>query len=198
MEDFIYIILAVVWLAISILGNKKRKAQQAQQQQQQPKTESTSQDSRQEPYVEKQPSQPSEFEVLLDDFFGEGQPTKKPEPIELKEEKEKEKHVFSDEYTFQGRKPEGYSVKEEMSASEIEKFEGSEAIDDDFEFSAEGSLETIEDLIKAYDNQNRLIQEQDSQIDVVDLDMDELEQSDLEFDGRKAIIYSEIINRKYT
>jgi hypothetical protein len=197
MEDYVYIILAVVWLLISILGNKKRKAQQ--QQQQQPKQEQKSFDEqRPQPVSKPQPIEPSEFEVLLDDFFGDGTKSKKPEPKPEPEAEKEEKHVFSDEYTFQGRKGEEYNVKEEIPSSELEKYEGKLAIDDDYEFSAEASLESIEDYIKSYDDQDRIAEERDSQLVVVDLDEEYGISSDLEFDGRKAIIYSEIINRRYT
>jgi hypothetical protein len=195
MEDFVYIILAVVWLLISILGNKKRKAQQ-QQQQQAKQDQKSGDEQRPQPVSKPQPIEPSEFEVLLDDFFGDGTKSKKSMQEDIPVEDEK--HVFSDEYTFQGRRAEEYNVKEKIPSSELEKFEGKQAIDDDYEFSAEGSLETIEDYIKSYDDQDRIAEEKDSQLVVVDLDEEYGINPDLEFDGRKAIIYSEIINRRYT
>ncbi len=187
MEDFVYIILAVVWLVISILGNKKRKAQQAQN-----TPPAKEQEVQHEPVPEPQPQEPSDFEVLLDDFFGD-EPKKTPKRVPT----EKEENVFSsDKYPHEERKYQNYPTKEAIPDDELEKYEGADAIDDDYEFSAEGELETIENLIKSYDEKERQLEEE--KIVVVDVEDEDSQLYEWEFNGRDAIVYSEIINRRYS
>jgi hypothetical protein len=196
MEDFIYIILAVVWLVISVLGNKKKKAQQQQQQQQPPQPYEQAPQPSRSPENQPQP-EPSEFEVLLDDFFGQKTTTverRQPEPVI-----EKDKHVFSDEYTFEGATSlEDDPFQHQMQEYDFNKYDGKGTVESDYEFAAEGHIETIDELIKSYGEQERIAEEKDSQLVVVDLDEQEETIKEWEFDARKAIIYSEIINRKYT
>jgi hypothetical protein len=206
MEDFLYIFLAVIWLVISILGSKKKK--QAQQQKKQERQEREQRQERQEtmPPVreethEYQPAQPvseqkepkRDFEDLLEEFFGgESQPKEKqPKPQEAPTP------AYSQERTYQdNRKPER-RFNEDILSEKVEDFEGAEAITDDYEFSAEGKVETIEDLIKTYEDEYRKTEEKDMELVVVDLEEEDSPKEDFEFDGRKAIIYSEIIKRKY-
>jgi hypothetical protein len=192
MEDFVYVILAILWLVISIVGNKRKKAQQQQQQQQQAKPTPARQETRQEQDYETTLPKTSEFEVLLDQFFGED--TTKPMKTETLDAPEID---YSPEYTYQESENEPFTY-DEIPETEPHKFGGMAAIEDNYEFSAEGNVETIEDLIKSYNDQQRQAEEKDAEIVVVDLDEEEVGEKDWEFDGRKAIIYSEIINRRYT
>jgi hypothetical protein len=187
MEDYIYILLAIVWLVISILGSRKKK--QAQQQGQHPPTA--------EPRpIEADPlpkQGKNDFEELLDDFFG-SETTTKEKPVEPQATP---KPSFTQQYRTRKEEPD-HTFNENQPDPELEKFQGADAITDDYEFSAEGKVETLEDLIKSYERSEQKILEEDAKISVVDLDEEIISPKDFEFDARKAIIYSEIINRKYT
>lgn len=179
MEDFIYIILGIVWLVISILGGKKKK--QAQQ----------SQPSQPQPY--EQPRQPkqeqSEIEDMLEEFFGTGNKTQKSEPApETMYEKEQQ--------SYQQVETPAESL-ETLEDNEYKRYETKYSVGKDYEFSAEGKIETLEDLINQYKMSDQQIQEEEERLSVVDLDLEEAVRNSIDFDARKAIIYSEIINRKY-
>ena len=201
MEEFLYIFLAIIWLVISILGSKKKKKQQQQEQQQKQQRQETQASSSQEtreyqpvpPTSQKEKEPSKDFEELLEDFFGgETKPKEKqPQPQEAP------KPAYTQERTYQDdRKPER-RFNEDIISEKVEEFEGAEAITDDYEFSAEGKVETIEDLIRTYEEEYKKIEEKDKEIEVVDLDAEYVAKEDFEFDGRKAIIYSEIIRSKY-
>ncbi|MFN3554721.1 MAG: hypothetical protein ACK4VN_02020 [Bacteroidales bacterium] len=196
MEDYIYIILGIVWLVISILGGKKKKQQQQQQQQQQqnkPKAEPTESIPQQsfEPPVNETESD-TDIEVLLEEFFGAGNkqqstpaPQATPRPFaQMEEEKPLQPYVTE---TF----------ADEISRELRGRYESLEQVEQDYEFSAEGKIETIDDLIKSYDHQHWKAEEENSQISVVELDGSQPAMKDFRFDARQAIIYAEIINRKY-
>ena len=214
MEEFVYILLAIVWLVISILGGRKKKASKppAPKSYEEPATTTST-----TPTSEKK----SEFEDLLDDFFGADTTVKKPQPApqptyleerdqrrmddrsrderrrdasSMEERDERRRDDRSrDERRDDGRRFEN-SPFEEVAAEEVEKFEG--AVEEDFEFSAEGKVETLEDLIKSYERSNKKTEEEDAKLAVVELDEEETFKPDFDFYDRKAIIYAEIINRK--
>ena len=201
MEEFLYIFLAIIWLVISILGSKKKKQQQQQQQQQKQQKQETQPSGREESreyqpapstgQKEKEPAK--DFEELLEDFFGAETKPKEKQP----QPQEAPKPAYAQERTYQDdRKPER-RFNEDIISEKVEEFEGTEAITDDYEFSAEGKVETIEDLIRTYEEEYKKIEEKDKEIEVVDLDAEYVAKEDFEFDGRKAIIYSEIIKKKY-
>ncbi len=198
MEELLYIFLAIIWLVISILGSKKKKQQQQQQKQQRQETQpSRSEETREyqpAPPTSQQEKEPSkDFEELLEDFFGaETKPKeKKPQPQEAS------RPAYTKERTYQDdRKPER-RFNEDIISEKVEEFEGADAITDDYEFSAEGKIETIEDLIRSYEDEYEKTEEKDKELEVVDLDEEYVAKEDFEFDGRKAIIYSEIIKKKY-
>ncbi len=181
MEDFIYIILGIVWLVISILGGKKKKqAQQANPSRPTP-----------EPY--EQPNQPKqgkqEIEDMLEEFFGTGTKTQKSEPApETLYEKEQQSYKPVEA-------PAG--SLETIEDNEYKRYETKYSVGKDYEFSAEGKIETLEDLINKHKMTDQEIQEEEERLSVVDLDLEEAVISGIDFDARKAIIYSEIINRKY-
>ncbi|MFW5892228.1 MAG: hypothetical protein ACOCUQ_02375 [Bacteroidota bacterium] len=180
MEDFFYIILAIFWLVISLLGGRKKKQQSAP----------TNSDQQTAPTVsQEQTQEPVELEDMLEDFF-QGESKKK-------KEKQVQGETFQNyEDQYQGdENMMGTDVKNIAGSSEeIKKFEGE--IGSDFEFASEGKIETIEDRIKSYDQDIHNINKEDEKIEVEELD-EELNYGDIDFDGRKAIIYSEIINKKY-
>lgn len=191
MEDLVYIILAVVWLAISILGGRKKKKQR----------QSVPQPEMSEPQpieveTTTKPAKKSEFEDMLEDFFGTDKDKPKPEP------KPKPEQVFQNENesTFDPpKRDKGGSIQTApwtyMSEEKKKEFEGE--VEKDFEFTAEGKLETLEDYIKAYEMTDKKTEEEAAKIAVVDLEEVVPVLAGLDFDPRKAIIYSEIINRKH-
>ncbi len=186
MEDFIYIILGIVWLVISIIGSKKKKQGQTSR----PNTQ------RSEPQPVSTKEQPqntgSDFEDMLEDFFGTGSKKRKDQPAPQPSMKQETPHSFSD-YT-----PEIESL-ETTASDEMSDYKGTYAVDSDYKFSTQPSkVETMEDIIKSYQMRDQQIKNEDDKLNVVDLDVDEAIQTGIDFDARKAIIYSEIINRKYS
>lgn len=196
MEDFLYIILAIVWLVISIIGGKKKKKQAQEQQQQQPQANR----SEPQPIEREAPTskRKDDFEDLLEDFFGSDSPKTKEQPQPEPVAQRAPQPAYTEERSYDDGKSSDYRFGGEQKAEEVEKFEGVQAIEDDFEFTAEGKVETLEDLIKKHQEREQKILEEDAKIDVVELDEEVIPVSELEFDARKAIIYSEIINRKYS
>lgn len=199
MEEILYIVLGAAWLIISFLGNKRRKQAQAQQ------TEEEEEYYPQEPYPNapeaKPTSKQTEFEVLLDEFFGEPTKTQTPKSAEVVVEEmtiEPERRVFSEDYTFQGYETYESEVADFMPAASLEKYQGSSAVSEEYNFSHEGqSLESIDDLISSYSEQDRLADETSEQLPVAGLENEENVLAFQDFDAKRAIIYSEIINRKY-
>lgn len=196
MEEFIYIFLAIIWLVISILGSRKKK--QAQQQKPKPqeyqerKSTETRYETLEEPKpVRKEKETGRNLEELLEEFFGEQESS--PKPVEQKAPAPS----YTEERTFKDDAKPERRFNEDVSEKEIEKFEGTDAITEDYEFSAEGKVETIEDLIKSYDDKYKKTEEEDKKLAVVDLDEEVGVKDDWVFDGKQAIIYSEIIKRKY-
>ena len=196
MEEFIYIFLAIIWLVISILGSRKKK--QAQQQKPKPqeyqerKSTETRYETLEEPKpVRKEKETGRNLEELLEEFFGESESV--PKPVEQKAPAPS----YTKERTFKDDAKPERRFNEDIAEKEIEKFEGTDAITEDYEFSAEGKVETIEDLIKSYDDQYKKTEEEDKKLAVVDLDEEVGVKDDWVFDGKQAIIYSEIIKRKY-
>jgi hypothetical protein len=185
MEDFIYIILGIVWLVISIIGGKKKKAGKTPQ----PRT------SQSEPRAGETTQTPqntgSDFEDMLEEFFGTGSKKTKTEPAP-QPSMTKESPPSYDDYT-----PEIESL-ETIDSDKISEYKGTYAVDSDYKFSAEPSkAESMEEIIRSYQLRDKQIKDEDEKINVVDLDVSEALSSGIDFDARKAIIYSEIINRKY-
>ncbi len=190
MEDFVYILLAAVWLVISLLGSKKKKKPQSAPQ---PKPQSyeeaeTVETETQQPPVAKE----SDFDDMLEEFFGtDDKPKQKPtaEP--------KPQPAYSEERTYHDDSSRHQPGSEKMSDEKVSKYEGATAIDEDFEFSGQKKAESLDELIKIYEERYKITDEEDKKLSVVDIEKQDQE-TDWEFDGRKAIIYSEIINKKYT
>ncbi|MFW6351383.1 MAG: hypothetical protein ACOC2E_03265, partial [Bacteroidota bacterium] len=110
MEDFFYIILAIVWLVISIIGGKKKKQQSAPKATgQQPAA----------PEPQEQTQEPVDLEDMLEEFF-QGESKKK-------KEKQVQGETFQNyEDQYQGdENMMGTDVKNIAGTSEeIKKFEG--------------------------------------------------------------------------
>ncbi len=80
---------------------------------------------------------------------------------------------------------------EEEIPGEVEKYTGMTGVGNDFEFSTEGNIETIEDQVEKQKKQK------EKHLEVVELWDEEEEPETLYFDPRTAVIHFEIMKRKY-
>ena len=177
MEDFIYIILVIVWLVASLLKRKARNPEQAKP----------------GPASKPQPSSPSkEFdleEVLQEMFGGRTAPKPGPSPQPIKQEQH-------GETVFENGVPEYERMAEELSTyqePEYQSFSGSESVPEEYRFSTEVRDQTLEDLIRAN-------QAEDERIQAAEESRYALEEESIAsgFNARDAVIYSEILSRKYS
>ena len=172
MEDIIFILLAFGYLIYSLYKKSTK---------QKPEDKPAPQATSQEPKTEKKER---DFETIFREIIGEEEDAvPKPKPIEA--ESQEVEQVSSSEKQIIDKKPE-----------EFENHTGMTGVGDDFEFSAVGNIETIEDQLKMKDKE-----ENEPEIEVIDLwesdSKKDVISELMDFDARKAIIYSEIINRKY-
>ncbi len=161
MEDIIFILLAVVWLLYSLFKGKSKKK---------PQEKSIPQPS-DKPRSEKQEK---DFETIFREILGEED-----------EKEEEEAEVYA------GERETPQMQTEEEKPEEVKKHTGLSGVGDDFEFSAEGKIETIEDQVK------KQKQQKEKHLEVIDLWAEDEETEPLHFDPQKAIIFSEIINKKH-
>jgi hypothetical protein len=177
MEEFIYIILVIAWLAISFF-KKKAKTDAPAKSRPVPRPETTQQ------------PKPIDLEEMLQDFFGAKKEEKAPE---LEPQPVREQTAI--ERSFEQHDQEYRSFDAEFEPVQKAAFEDHVALDavsDEYQFSTEARAQTIDDLIKANaaEEARILAAEQASGF--------ALEGEGLpDFDLRSAIIFSEIINRKY-
>lgn len=182
MEEFFYLILIIIWLIISVFQARRKKAQQSGQQPARPASEPP-------------PAKQKDLEDILEEFFGETKP-KVPEqqqqaevigehpPAESLEEYQEEPYQPS--YSFEEMKPTALE-------QEYAEYTGMQSSMQDYEFSSEGKVDTIEDLI-------RMHAAEDARLQAIEEETYEREAEfqPEDFDLRKAVIASEILNRKYT
>lgn len=202
MEEFIYIILIAIWLLVSFLRKKPKKDQPAK---------------KPRPVTREETPQPVEEEMsmedMLEEFFGKGkkkteEPAPRKEPVfdaaerseRRYDRRDKEKRFNSgDERRDRdsGRRWGADRVPDsdisEMEAAGLEGFEGQEGAGEDFAFASEGKVKTIDDLIEAHKKEEAVrkafAEEQGYDAGVLEGIPD--------FDLRKAVIFSEILHRKY-
>ncbi len=197
MEEFFYIILLVIWLVVSYFQRQKKAREKAGM----PKP-----DAQQDPSS----APPSEVDMdeLLEEFLGGGKKKKPPVEEDARQEvdyervpevTEPERSVRQPAYqSWESQAQQSYNEKKEGRQEKTliqgyEEFKGSDGVEDDFEFSAEGKVETIEDLIRihaAQDAREQAIAEEKYETDRGEGVPD--------FDLRTAVIFSEILNKKYT
>ncbi len=175
MEDFVYIILVIAWLAISLL-RRKPKNETPGRTHQAPRPETT--------------SMPKEvaIEDMFKELFGQKnenqpQPEIMREPTALEssfEEQNQEYSSFDDDFT---RQPEPV----------FNEYASLERIDETYQFSTEVRDQTIDELLRANAAEDARKQAED---ELLEVNADGLDMP--EFDPRSAVIFSEIINRKYS
>lgn len=175
MEDFVYIILVIAWLAISFL-KKKPKNEAPGPARQAPRPETT--------------TMPKEvaFEEMIEEIFG---PKKEKQP-----QPEIVRQPTAIEQSFEEQNQE-YSSFDDDFVSEPEpvfqEYAGLERVDETYQFSTEVREQTIDELIRAN------AAEEARQQAIAELMEVDAENKDVpEFDLRTAVIFSEIINRKYS
>lgn len=197
MEEFFYIILLVIWLVVSYFQRQKKAREKAGM----PKP-----DAQQDPSAA--PPKEVDMEELLEEFLGGGKKKKPSWDMDASPEEAYERAPEAAERDRPGRQPayqswesqaqQSYNEKKESRQEQTliqgyEEFKGADGVEDDFEFSAEGKVETIEDLIRihaAQDAREQAIAEEKYQTD---------RGGEVpEFDLRTAVIFSEILNKKYT
>lgn len=191
MEEFIYILLLVIWVAASLFKKSKAKQKQAASQ---PKAQEKQADP---------PQKEADLGELLEEFLGGGKKTSAPATVEAKEEisrkderrqrrdrrEEERRPIFSASEDLP-RSIYGEADVGEETESMVEEYQEESGVKEDFEFSAEGKVETIEDLIQSHSRQDAMAQAR--------AELEEEEGGRLaDFDLRQAVVFSEILNRKY-
>jgi hypothetical protein len=197
MEEFFYIILLIIWLAVSYFQKQKKAREKAAA----PKP-----DVQQEPSTA--PPKEVDMEELLEEFFGGGKKATPgaeghsgteeareytPEVMESDRQERQPGYQSWESQAQQSYNDKKESRQEETLTQGYGEFKGTEGVEDDFEFAAEGKVETIEDLIRthaAQDAREQAIAEEKYQT--------ERQEGVPEFDLRTAVIFSEILNKKYT
>jgi aconitase A len=177
MEDIIYVVLIIVWLLVSFL-KRKPKTQKPAQKRTEPSTGS-------EPI----PAEEVNMEDMLEEFFG-SKKKKKEEPVKTEPIYETRERREQADYPY--RKEVSKNQVEEQMQPVYENYSGKEEVSDDFEFTSEGKIQTIDDLI----NQHKAKE-------AIELARAEEEygtgSDDIpDFDLRTAVIFSEILNKKYS
>ncbi len=170
MEDFVYIILLIVWLLVSFLRKKPKK--------------------KPEPAKQQEPA-PAEAEVnmedMLEEFFGGDKKKEKSKPEEVQYESVEQRERAEPAAI---RSTPDYE-KDRIPAS-YEKHVGKTGVSEDFEFSSEGKIMTIDDLIKSHKTKEALELAMAEQA----YDRDNAEGVP-DFDLETAVVFSEILNKKY-
>jgi len=177
MEDIIYVVLIIVWLLVSFL-KRKPKTQKSPQKQTEPSAGS-------KPI----PAEEVNMEDMLEEFFG-SKKKKKEEPVKSEPVYETRERREQADYPY--RKDVSEKQVEEKMQPVYENYGGREEVLDDFEFTPEGKIQTIDDLIKQHKAKEaielaRAEEEYGSGSDDIP-----------EFDLRTAVIFSEILNKKYS
>ncbi len=179
MEDVIFIIVAFIWLMYSLYQNqsKKKSKEKSQPSQQSPPTE------------EAQEEGTKDFETVFREIFGEeGAKGKQTKDAEVVQEQQSTEATNVEKERAQ---PWQYHEQED---SKYQEHTGMLNVGDDYEFSAEGKIERIEDQVEKQKEEDK----EDKSLEVIDLwDDENYDKEHFSLDPKQAIIYHEIIKRKY-
>lgn len=178
MEDFVYIILVIAWLVFSLMKRKPKSDSPAK-----PRPASR-------PETTGAPK-PIDLEEVLQDFFGKKtEPQPEPEPQPVREQTAIERSFEKQEQQYASYDDDDYV---NMPEPVFEEFTGEEAVPEEYKFITEIREQTIDDLIRAN------AAEEARKRATGELAEETAERADLpDFDGRTAVIFSEILNRKYS
>lgn len=177
MEDLIYIVLIVVWLLVSFL-RRKPKTQKSPQKQTEPASGS-------EPI----PAEEVNMEDMLEDFFG-SKKKKKEEPV--KTEPVYETRERREQADYSNRWEQTVEPDKKQMEPAYEEYSGKKVVSEDYSFAPEDKVQTIEDLIKQHKAKEAAeLARAEEQYGTASNDIPE-------FDLRTAVIFSEILNKKYS
>jgi len=193
MEDFVYIILIVIWLLVSFLKRKPKADKQADV----PSAGQGETDSGE--------SREVTVDDMLEEYFGSGEKKEKPEKQEpvfnasdrrrddrherIEDRREKELLDQRDETPMWGK--EGRKVSKRKP--EAEKYADKGHTSEDQKKASEAELKTIDELIASHKKQEAMRLAREEADDSATAGLEGLP----EFDLRQAVIFSEILNRKY-
>lgn len=191
MEDFVYIILIVIWLLVSFLKRKPKEDRKTSQ-----------------PASRPEPSSGDQKEVtvedMLEEFFGTDTKSKERKQVEpvfdaserkrdddyerLEDRREKELLEQRDDTPMWGQED-----SKKKKDPRIQEHEGKSAVSKDFEFTSEKKQQTIDELIASHKREEALRAAQEEVDDEAGIGLEGIP----DFDLRNAVIFSEILNRKY-
>lgn len=198
MEEFFYIILLVIWVVVSLI--KRNKAKKAQ--------EKPAAKPAREPAVEEgttqAPPRELDLEEVLGELFGKGKKQPVPDPLEEKAARPAggtKRAVEAKESTYRAEDShsEDSSYADHGDAlleGELEEYAEELGVQKDYEFSAEGKVETIEDLISRHAAEDARLQAADEFRTGETADAEGLDEVP-DFDLQTAVVFSEILNKKY-
>lgn len=187
MEDLIYILLAVFWIVLGVIGNmKKKKAAQAQKQ-------TKEAEAAQDP-AEAAPKPKTEFETIFEELLGESE-------SELEYEEQEAAQPAREKYEEYSQKEDYKFDHEKQEPPAYEQFSEGLKVENDYEFASQKSI-TIDEMIKAIEesDENRpeitSLGDESSYYESSGQPDDDIIEN-LIYNPQKAILYSEIINRRY-
>ena len=193
MEELVYIVLIVVWLLVSFLKRKPKKADKPADTQQPAQGETDSGSGRE-----------VTMEDMLEEFFGSDKKKEKPEKPEPVFDASERKRDDDYERLEDRREKDLLDQRDETPIWEqqekqirkdpkVEEHEGKAAVSKDYEFAPEKKQQTIEELIASHKKEEalRLVQEESYDHEGVGI------AGFPDFDLRTAVIFSEILNKKY-
>ena len=215
MEELIYIVLIVVWLLVSFLKRKPKKGTQPARQQPSAQDEDAV------------PVEEMEMEDVLEEFFGGGKKKKEKtdstsgEPVYETRERadrperdegyrrdergmERESTIWDRESASRERESAGredespvreqYDSRDESLRKGYEKYEGASAEASEIEDKSPSvdKARTIEELIRSHKKEEAMRQAREEE-ETGGVKSEEVP----DFDLRQAVIFSEILNRKY-
>ena len=172
MEDVIIVLLAFAWLMYSLY---KGRSQQKKTQQNQP-AQSQEQATDTQPKSERKGR---DFDTIFREMLGEEEVTTKSQPETQTVSETHDEAEISREQT------------QSEQAAQKDRYKGITGVDEDYQFSSEGEIETIADQVEKQKH------EKDKVLEVVELWDDDEKQEPLDVDWYRAIIYSEILKTKF-
>jgi hypothetical protein len=181
MEDLIYILIAVAWIVIGVLGKKKKKAPQPSK-------------PIQEPMQETPPPPKTEIETIFEEIFVGKKPEVFPEEVIQPEKADFEEYQQPEEYKVEYKGM-------EYTATNYENMAEAYNVENDYNLTSP-QFESLEEMIK------NLELEDENRPEVMDLEESEYASHNAnvidddiiaEFarNPKKAVLFAEIINKRY-
>ncbi len=191
MEELIYIVLIVIWLLVSFLKRKPRSGKSA--------------DSQQPAQGEAAPAGDKEANVedMLEEFFGADTKKEKPEPVfdaserDVKKDDGYERLEDIREKDLRDQRDEtpmwGHEEKKIKKDPRIKQHEGKGGASESVELPSGEKQQTIEELIASHKQEEARRAAMEEGSDTAGTGLAGIP----DFDLRTAVIFSEILNRKY-